>query len=240
MNSLTLSTSTTPLPESWVTKLFHRMLLAYGKKFTDQWGGASTDDMIAYWSMELGGYSGEEIAHGLQAMDVSDWPPTLPVFKKLCRPPVDPLKAYYEAVSGVAARSKGDVGEWSHPAIYWAAMPLAFDLGAQTYSQIRPRWERALESQMEKGEWAAIPAPMLSLGVSGRGSPHTRESAKKAMTLLQATVVTKDAESKIDHKLWAKKIMAREARKDKSLTLLQVQMAREALDLPDEDEPCQT
>ena len=225
------STSTSALPESWVERLFQRMLLDYGKKFSDQWGGADTDALIAHWSQELASYTGAELKRGLDALSTRDWPPTLPEFKKLCRSPVDPLVAYYEAVAGVSARAGGEFGKWSHPAIYWAAMPLAFDLGSQTYSQIKPRWERALAEQMDKAEWAAIPVPMLALALPGTAA-LSRENAERMLTQLKATTVAKKAGSQIDHKAWARRILERERRKDSSLSLLQVRFAKEALSAP--------
>ncbi len=229
MNNLTSSTSTTPLPENWVEKLFHRMLLAYGKKFTDQWGGAESGDLIAFWSMELAGFTGAEIARGLKAMEAKDWPPTLPEFKRLCRPPVEPLTAYYEAVAGVQARANGEFGKWAHPAIYWAAMPLSFDLGSQTYSQIRHRWEAALSEQMEKGEWLEIPQAMLTLAAPTK-EPSREEAAK---TLKELKVEVKTPTSQIDHKRWAKVIQRRAEKGDKSLTLVQIEFATAALTLPE-------
>ncbi len=225
------STSTTALPEAWVERLFERMLLDYGRKFADQWASADMDKLIAHWSFELAGYTGAELKRGLDALAARDWPPTLPEFKKLCRAPVDSLVAYYEAVAGVQARAAGDFGKWSHPAIYWAAMPLAFDLGSQSYSQIRPRWERALAEQLDRAEWAEIPRPMLQLGIAG-SEKLSRESADQLLRKLKATVVTKTASSPIDHRAWARRILEREKHGDKALTLIQVQFAKEAMGAP--------
>jgi len=208
--------------------MFHKMLLDYGKKFTDQWGGADTDELIAHWAREMATYTGAEIKRGLAAMESRDWPPTLPEFKKMCRAPLDALVAYYEAVAGVQARAAGAFGKWSHPAVYWAAMPLAFDLGSQTYSQIKPRWERAIYEQMDKSEWPEIPNAMLALNAPGASQP-SREQAQKMLSALKATVITKRSTDKIDHRAWAKRILDRESAGDKSLSLLQVRFAKEAM-----------
>lgn len=223
------STSTQPLPESWVERMFHKMLLDFGKKFTDQWGGTDTDELITHWANEMAGYRPDEIKRGLAAMETRDWPPTLPEFKKMCRTPLDPLVAYYEAVAGVQARSSGDFGKWSHPAIYWAAMPLSFDLMSQTYSQIKPRWERAFFEQLDKREWPEVPSVMLALTAPGAAAPISREAADEMLRKLKATVITKQANSKIDHRAWAKRILERNARRDPSLSLLQVKFAKEAM-----------
>lgn len=225
--SLTLasSTSTNPLPEKWVERLFERMLLEYGKKFGDQWAQADMDTLIAYWSRELAGYSGAELKRGLDALATRDWPPTLPEFKKLCRRPLDPMHAYYEAVAGVQARAAGEYGKWSHPAVYWAAMPLAFDLGNQTFSQIKPRWEAALAEQIERGEWAEIPQPVLTLTAPGL-STTCSEKARAAIKHALGQVVNRPADA--DPKAWARRMLARHEAGAK-LTPAQIRMAQEAL-----------
>jgi hypothetical protein len=222
------STSTTPLPASWVEKLLHKMLLSYGKKFTDQWGATTTDELVEHWAQELAGYLPLEIARGLKALETRDWPPTLPEFKKLCRAPIDAMKAYYEAIAGTQARTAGEYGKWSHPAIYWAAMPLSFDLGSQTYSQIKPRWEAALAEQLEKGEWPEIPQPMLALAAPGKSVPSREEAAQMLRKLKATTVISTPIDGR-DPKRWAKAILERLARGDKTLMPIQIKFAQEAM-----------
>lgn len=224
--TLASSTSTTALPETWVERLFERMLLDYGKKFSDQWGGADTDTLIAHWSRELAGYSGAELKRGLDALATRDWPPTLPEFKKLCRRPLDETTAYYEAVAGVQARAAGEYGKWSHPAIYWAAMPLAFDLGSQTFSQIKSRWEAALHQQLDKAEWPEIPQPMIALPPPGK-TKTSRAEASQRLRELGATGIVKDAWGN-DPKRWARQLLEREAAGE-ALMPIQSRFAREAL-----------
>lgn len=221
------STSTTPLPTSWVEKLLHKMLLSYGKKFTDQWGATSTDELVGHWAQELAGYLPIEITRGLKALETREWPPTLPEFKKLCRSSLDPMKAYFEALAGVQARAAGEYGKWSHPAVYWAAMPLSFDLGSQTYSQIKTRWESALNAQIEAGEWAEIPQPMIALAAPSKTQMSREEAAKRLRELGAATVI-KDGAGR-DAKRWAHAILERVARGDKTLLPIQVQFAKQAM-----------
>lgn len=228
------STSTSPLPQEWVERLFERMLLDYGKKFADQWGAADTDTLIAHWARELAGYSGAELKRGLEALSGRDWPPTLPEFKKLCRRPFDATVAYYEAVAGVQSRSEGRYGKWSHPAIYWAAMPLAFELREQTYSNVKARWEAALTEQFEKGEWPEIPQPMVALPAPGKTKTSRAEAAQRLREIGAAAVV-KDAWGN-DPKRWAKRILQREADGDKTLLPIQVKFARDALDIKQDDQ----
>lgn len=208
--------------------MHEKMLLNFGKKFSDQWAGIAPAKMAAHWSEQLAGYTGPELTRGVAEMDLRDWPPTLPEFKRMCRPAFDMLHAYYEAVAGIQARATGEVGVWSHPAVYWAAMPLSFDLGSQTYSAMKGRWERALSDQMEKGEWEPIPAPMLALAAPGKGE-MSKENAAKMLRELEAQGITKKAADKTDHKAWAKRILERLARGDKTLSMVQIQFAKEAM-----------
>lgn len=213
--------------------MFHKMLLQYGKKFTDQWAGADTDELIAHWASELSGYSGAEIKRGLAATDSRDWPPTLPEFKKMCRAPVNEMAAYYEALAGLEARGKGEAGNWSHPSIYWAASLLRVDLMSQTHAQVKDRWSALLKSQMERGEWAEIPAPRVMLPAPDP-SPNAKEHAAKMLLELGASGIIKRISDKgVDHKAWAKRIMERAKRKDTSLSLLQIRFATEALSASD-------
>lgn len=226
MNQIaTSSTSTTALPESWIEKLFHEMLLDYGKKFSDQWGGTDTDDLVAHWARGMADYTGAEIRRGLDAMKTQEWPPTLPAFKKMCRPPVDLTAAYYEALAGLEARGKGEDGIWSHPAVYWAAMQHRVDLLAQTHAQVKGRWEAALQAQMARTEWAEIPAPRVLLAAPDV-SPNARACADAMMEKLGATLVKPPG---YDHKRWAKIIFARIANGDKSVSMIQSSFATMAM-----------
>lgn len=226
MNSpIPSSTLINSLPETWIEKLFDRMLLSFGKKFTDQWSGADPQKLIDHWSNEMAGYSGAEIKRGLKAMDDQDWPPSLPQFKKMCRPPVDSVHAYYEAVSGLQERAKGEMGKWSHPAIYWAATQMTFDLLNQTFSNVKARWEKLLCDEMEKGAWEKIPAALVLLAAPGK--EWDRKAAGETLKQLGAGDILK---GKTNHKAWAQKIIEREKQGDKTLSALQVRFAREALE----------
>lgn len=201
------------------------MLLTYGKKFTDMWAATTTDDLVAFWGGQLAGYSGAEIKHGLDAMENRDWPPTLPEFKRMCRPPIEPLRAYYEALAGVLARFAGENGTWSHPAIYWTAMPMAAELREQTYNQIRARWEAALAQQLGKGEWDPIPQPMVALAAPGKSTTST-EKAREEIQHLVGSVLHRPAGG--DRLAWAKELLER-ADAGEPMSPTQVEFAKQAL-----------
>ena len=170
----------------------------------------------------------QEIAKGLKACKTKfDWPPGCSEFIKACRPAADSLKAYYEAIAGVQERNAGKMGVWSHPAIYWAAMPLSYDLGQQTYSQVKARWESAYDLQMERGEWPPIPAPTLALPAPGK-SELSREKAKNMLEQLGASGILKTSS---EHTLWYRKILQRIKDGDKTVTLIQRTFATDAAKL---------
>jgi hypothetical protein len=220
-----LSTSE-PLPTAWIEKLFERMTALYGSKFADMWRGTDPEQVKALWSQELGKLSRDEVTKGAQALMTLEWPPSLPQFINLCRPKLDAQKAFTEALNGLMARDRGEVGVWSHPAVFWAAVRVgAFDMKNSTYSQIAARWTVALEDELAKKEWKEIPVPAVAL-------PAVKVAADVAQKYL-AQLQPFNAESNgVDHKRWAKRILERHAQGDKRLLPIQVSMAKAALNAP--------
>jgi hypothetical protein len=230
MTNVTNLSTSRPLPDSWTKALHEKMMLNFGKKFTDQWDGVNPARMAVHWSEQLAGYTGPELSRGVAEMDLRDWPPTLPEFKRMCRPTLDLANSYYEAVAGVAARASGKMGAWSHPAVYWAAVPLAYDLGNQTYGAMKGRWDRALSSEMDKGEWEPIPVPMIALPAPGK-SRASAESSAEMLKQLDARGITKKSGDRVNHLAWAQKIIERIRTGDKTVSMIQQQFAKEALEL---------
>ena len=219
-----LSTSINPVPDHWIDALFAKMSSYYGNKFADMWRDSSMQAIKGIWAQELLKLSREDFTRGANALLAQEWPPTLPQFIKLCKPSVDAVAAYYQAVNGVIAREHGNMGEWSHPAIFWASVKIgAFDLKHQTYSNIKGRWEAALSEEMAKNAWSAIPEPMIALPAP---APASKEVAEK---YIAETQVIKNQDSQVDHKRWAKLIMERHKAGDKTLTHIQISFAKEAL-----------
>jgi len=218
-----LSTSE-PLPTAWIEKLFERMAALYGSKFADMWRGTDPEQVKILWAHELGKLSREEVTKGAQALMTLEWPPSLPQFINLCRPKLDAQKAFVEALNGLVARDRGEVGVWSHPAIFWAAVSVGgFDMKNSTYPQIQARWRVALEDELAKGDWAEIPKPALAI-------PVEKAAANVAEKYLAQLQDFKAESTGVDHKRWAKKIMARHEAGDKSLLPIQIKFAKEALD----------
>ena len=178
MQPKNLSLATSPpkssaLPEPWIERLFARFEAMYGARFADAWKGCSIAHVKAVWAEDLGGFSRDELAAGIAGCRSRDWPPTLPEFMKLCRPPIDHQAALLEAIEQMARRESGR-DRWSHPAIYWAAVKIgAYDLGRTTLRDLDAEWRKAFGDQMALGQWPEIPERLPALPAPGQ--THNRE-----------------------------------------------------------------
>lgn len=136
----------------------------YGARFADAWKGCNVAEVKAAWAEELGDYSPEEIATGVAALRTRDWPPTLPEFLKLCRPPIDPDAGFAEAAREYLKRfDKGD-DQWSRPEVFWAAQAIGYqDLRNLPYERLKGRWKAALE----KAGREPVPVKLVALPAAG-------------------------------------------------------------------------
>jgi hypothetical protein len=174
--------------------------------------------------------TGQDVANGLVACRKNyDWPPSLTEFLKACRPPINPDTAYYEAVEGLTARRKGDMGVWTHPAIFFASTPLAYDLLNSSYSQMKERWRDSLAKEIAKGAWGEIPRPHLALQAPGKNFA-SKEEAKQRISEIKADDIFKPmAKAQRDPKAWAKKILRETETKERIYPDISIQFAKEAL-----------
>lgn len=129
---------------SLVERIFTRMVGFYGARFADMWREADPAELKRIWAEELAGYAPSEIARGIEGCRTRDWPPTLPEFLKLCRPPIDYEAAFCEAAEQMYWRQQGD-DRWSDPAIYWAASRMGRDVMACAYESVKGRWKALLD-----------------------------------------------------------------------------------------------
>jgi hypothetical protein len=222
---------------SMMDHLYNRLDGAYPHKWRSNFANQQAiDNWNESWveAFEEEGITPADVKAGLrECRKRFTWPPSCAEFIQACKPALDPMMAYHEAVAGLEARGKGEVGVWSHPAVYWAASLLRSDLMGQTYALVKERWALALKGQMERTEWAEIPAARVLLPAPDT-SPAAKELATKMVRELGATGVIKSARDGIDHLRWAKKIMTRLANKDKDLSMIQIQFSKIALDVKDE------
>lgn len=82
-----------------MARLWVRLGEIYGHKWASQYGQSRT--AMDTWQRGLRDLTREEISAGLRALLTRDdtWPPSLPEFRQLCRPPApDPAHARYIAL----------------------------------------------------------------------------------------------------------------------------------------------
>lgn len=222
------------LPERIIEWLFDQMLSKWGKGFVDKWSVVDPEKLKRDWAKALGNLSESEFRHGVAKMNGFDRPPSQPEFLKACRPDVNPLNAYYEALEGSRSRERGEVGTWSHPAIFWASVRVsAFELMNQSYSQIRARWESALALELSKHQWEPIEAPKLHIAGPANGQMFHKQ-AVDVMGRLKAATGRPTVSG--DGKDWARNILKRQEIGDKTLQPIQIQFARQALQKLEKDD----
>lgn len=178
-----------PIPDSWTEKLFEKLAAYYGKKFTDMWAGLDQKTLRGVWAEELSGYTGEEIRNGLQNCKKREWPPTLPEFLMLCRPPMPPEVAYSACQRAVIARGRGECGQWPSKAAYHAYKRFGhYDFVNSNWATAKNLWVDLLaKAQIEEnaGTLDDIPPPLVLLP-----EPVTpkADAQKKIREILQTVV----------------------------------------------------
>lgn len=95
-NSLSTPSPQKPrLPKSWVSALFAKLQGRYGHLWTSSYPPGPVLEAALYeWGVGLAGYSPEEIKRGLDQYR-GEYPPTLEVFRQVCRPASRRVHAYY-------------------------------------------------------------------------------------------------------------------------------------------------
>lgn len=214
---------------SFIDHLFNRLDGAYPHKwrsnFTNQ---QAIDNWAESWveAFEEEGITPNDVKVGLrECRRRFAWPPSCAEFIQACRPHVDPMRAYYEAVAGLEARGKGEFGTWSHPAIFWAAWSMRKELREQAFSAVKIRWETALQQQLDKATLDEIPEPVFELTAPGQSTTSCEKAKAKIANLIGSVI---NREPPADRLGWARQVLARAAAGEK-LTPTQVQMARDAL-----------
>lgn len=139
--------------------------------------------MIKEWSEGLADMSEREIERGVSRCRTRTFPPSLGEFAQFCRPALDPEVAFLEAQDGLRARDKGEVGRWSHPAIWRAACAMSPEVRGGSFAAHRKRWEHALRNEYELGWGEDVPAPAKRIEHAHRPIPmpaHVRERLAKS------------------------------------------------------------
>lgn len=177
------------------------------------------------WSEGLADLAGDEIRAGLVAcLNASDWPPTLPEFRRLCRPVPDYETAFRDAVTAAGHRLRGENADWSSPALYWTAQDFGFfELQHAAWETSRARWTRLLDERLRDPRLPPIPLPRAALPAVGQ--THRRGAARAA---IEATTARLTTMRPWDGVAWAHWIMGRLERGEVVSSLLE-QKAREVL-----------
>ena len=177
-----------------VERLFQRMHGQLGVKISELFKGVPSSLVQSEWALGLAGFQPQEIERGLEALRARPFPPVLGEFARMCRPALDPEIAWREAVAGMAARANGEVGDWSHPAVYRAARQVQFELRTTTFAQSRNVWSVILSREFAAGWGDAVSPPAARLEAPKRttNGPTLDQLAKLAA--LRARIVAKHNE----------------------------------------------
>jgi len=235
MTTQTLSTSSPSwpdgrLPGKWVNALFNKMAFAYGSKFADMWSGVDSAGLKQYWAQKLGVLTRDDLERGVQALDKQKWPPTLGEFMLLCRPPVDPVVAFHEALEQGQRRGRGDEESWTSPAIFWAWRKIgSYDFEHLPYAVLRQRWEAALAHELGKSNIEPIPPQAVALPAPGK-TLMASAKARELLASLKVKSVGQTLDPTVDGKLWARVILEKRERGE-PVGIAQVEAAEKALGL---------
>ncbi len=217
-----------PNGESAMDRLYNRLDGAYPNKWRANF---PSPEAIENWQVSWAEAFEEEqitfleVATGIKYCRKNlAWPPSCSEFIQACRPSINPLIAYYEAVAGCQARSRGEIGTWSHPAIFWAAAPLSYDLLNQSYSQIKTRWESAFEAQMKMEKWEIIEKPKVALPPPSKSKTANHEAARTLKDIGASELLKPN---KSDTR-WYRLILERLKAGDKTVSMIQRRFAEEA------------
>lgn len=168
-----------------VQNVFARLEAQLGTKVADLYASAPADAVHAEWAAALSGFTKREVNRGLSACQHRIFAPTLGEFTLLCRPTLDPEIAWIEAADGMRSRNAGELGDWSHPAVYRAAVTMVYELGHHSFGQCKKIWTWRLEKEFSKG-WGE-PVPPVALRIEqekAKSSPPNAEQKAKIAELL--------------------------------------------------------
>jgi hypothetical protein len=81
------------LPESWIDRIFGRLMLTYGAAFSRMWEGLDMAAVRETWAQELAGFAHhpEAIGYALENLP-AEKPPTALVFRQICRLAPEPKR----------------------------------------------------------------------------------------------------------------------------------------------------
>jgi hypothetical protein len=115
-----------PLPREWIERLFKRLSLEYGSRFTNMWSSNDPEDMIDFWAGELACFYDNKAAiqYGVEHLPET-FPPTAAEFRRLCLGNSDRPKALLpeplanpeviaQAMESISTPTKSNPKAWAH------------------------------------------------------------------------------------------------------------------------------
>lgn len=185
-----------PVPRRWVARVFERLSGQLGAKVADLYNGVAEKTVQEEWAAGLAGYHEAEIARGIAACRERTFAPTLGEFLKLCRPALDPEWAWHEAGDCLRQRDAGEVGDWSHPAVWRAACAMGTEVRAGDYQRHRTRWTYTLKRELAAGWGEGVKPPAMRIEHDVKVRPPTaaeREALAGLRDLHQAGAAARAA-----------------------------------------------
>lgn len=178
-----------PVPRRWVARVFERLTAQLGAKVADMWVGVNERTVQEEWGAGLAGFHETEIQRGIAACRERAFAPTLGEFLRLCRPALDPEWAFYEAADGLRQRDEGQIGAWSHPAVWRAACSMGMEVRSGDWKAHRTRWTYALKRELAAGWGGGVKPPAMRIDhtVTVRG-PTAKE--REALASLRSAAAT--------------------------------------------------
>lgn len=184
LSTWTPASSVEPLPAAAMADVFRSLRAQLGAKIADLYNGVPPEDVQAEWAARLSGFRRHELARGIEACSNRRFAPTLGEFKQLCRPALDPELAWLEASAGLRARSLGEKGEWTHPAVFRAASAMAHEVRSRSFKECRGRWDAELTRQFAAGWGEKIPMSAVQITNDTRGGPPSANVRAHIATIL--------------------------------------------------------
>lgn len=217
------------LPVEWIERLFGRLGAIFGAKLADGFAGVPLADVKREWGEALAEFRPEEIRRGIEECRTRRWPPMLGEFLLLCRPALDPEQAWHEAVDGLRARDRGELGVWSHPAVWRAATSLSPEVRNGSYHTHRAAWAHALKRELRAGWGEDVPMPRPTLPPP----PATPASPERVQDALASMRGLLDAAARADECRqwrWAQRLMEAHQSGRRRTTATILRMAAEVLE----------
>lgn len=172
-----------------IDRLFQMLHGFYGTKFVDLWRDQDINEVKAAWRQELRGLTAAELQAGMDGCRTRPWPPTLPEFLLLCRPPLNPQVAWLRAQEGCRERDAGRIG-FTDARIFEAYRRMASEVraGQACFGATLARWTAMLEiveTEIAAGASFTITQPPVALPPP---EPMSRQQAEARMAELRTRV----------------------------------------------------